>query len=119
MKFNSSRLRLIQAQFKELEVYSGFSADISAETQTALNRGSLTEAMLKQDVGAPRSLVYSSVVLSLINDSYMMDQVCDLDKAQRESYRTKLNDILCAMPDWVSMVVGSRAILKSTLGKQG
>ena len=32
MKFNSSRLRLIQAQFKELEVYSGFSADISAET---------------------------------------------------------------------------------------
>ena len=41
--------------------------------------------MLKQDVGAPRSLVYSSVVLSLINDSYMMDQVCDLDKAQRES----------------------------------
>ena len=36
MKFNSSRLRLIQAQFKELEVYSGFSADISAETQTAL-----------------------------------------------------------------------------------
>ena len=117
MKFNSSRLRLIQAQFKELEVYSGFSADISAETQTALNRGSLTEAMLKQDVGAPRSLVYSSVVLSLINDSYMMDQVCDLDKAQRESYRTKLNDILCAMPDWVSMVVGSRAILKSTLGK--
>ena len=35
-----------------------------------------------------------------------LTRVCDLDKAQRESYRTKLNDILCAAPRALSITSG-------------
>jgi F-type H+-transporting ATPase subunit alpha len=53
MKKNAGTLKLILAQYRELEAFSQFASDLDADTKKQLERGKRMVEILKQGVFAP------------------------------------------------------------------
>lgn len=74
MKQVAGRLRLDLAQFRELEAFAQFGAELDKSTQARLNRGFRTVELLKQDQYQPMSVYEQIALIFLVTNGYL-DQV--------------------------------------------
>jgi len=65
-KVLSDRIRLLLAEYHELERYGRFGSELSAETQLKIRRGKVVEELLKQEPMTPISAEVQIVMLSLV-----------------------------------------------------
>jgi F-type H+-transporting ATPase subunit alpha len=71
MKQVAGRLRLDLAQFRELESFSQFGAELDKSAQARLNRGFKTVELLKQDQYHPMSIYEQIVLIFTITNGYL------------------------------------------------
>jgi len=71
MKQVAGRLRLDLAQFRELEAFSQFGAELDKSTQARLNRGFRTVELLKQEQYQPMSVYEQIVLIFLVTNGYL------------------------------------------------
>jgi F-type H+-transporting ATPase subunit alpha len=71
MKQVAGRLRLDLAQFRELESFSQFGAELDKSAQARLNRGVKTVELLKQDQYHPLSIYEQVVLIFAISNGYL------------------------------------------------
>jgi F-type H+-transporting ATPase subunit alpha len=71
MKQVAGRLRLDLAQFRELESFSQFGAELDKSSQARLNRGVKTVELLKQDQYHPMSIYDQVVLIFAISNGYL------------------------------------------------
>ena len=63
MKKATGSFRIDLAQFREMEVFTQFSSDLDATTQSQLSNGKALMEVLKQPVASPMSMVHQVVTL--------------------------------------------------------
>jgi F-type H+-transporting ATPase subunit alpha len=73
MKQVSGRLKLDLAQFRELEAFAQFGADLDKTTQAQLNRGNRIVEILKQDQYKPMSIYEQIVLIYSATNGYLDD----------------------------------------------
>jgi F-type H+-transporting ATPase subunit alpha len=78
MKQVAGRLRLDLAQFRELESFSQFGAELDKSSQARLNRGAKTVELLKQAQYHPMSIYEQVVVIFAVSNGYL-DEVPDTE----------------------------------------
>lgn len=83
----AGRLRLDLAQFRELESFAQFGAELDKSTQARLNRGSRIIEILKQDQYQPMSILNQVVLVYIVTQGF-------LDDIPIESIRRFENDFL-------------------------
>jgi len=71
MKQVAGRLRLDLAQFRELEAFAQFGAELDKSTQARLNRGFRTVELLKQEQYQPMSVYEQIVLIFLVTNGYL------------------------------------------------
>jgi F-type H+-transporting ATPase subunit alpha len=85
MKQVAGRLRLDLAQFRELEAFAQFGADLDKATQTRLNRGYRIVEILKQDQYQPLTAYEQIVVIYAVTNGYLDDMpLSELRRFERE-----------------------------------
>jgi len=73
MKQVAGRLRLDLAQFRELEAFAQFGAELDKSTQARLSRGFRTVELLKQEQYQPMSVYEQIVLIFLVTNGYLDD----------------------------------------------
>jgi F-type H+-transporting ATPase subunit alpha len=73
MKQVAGRMRLDLAQFRELEAFAQFGADLDKSTQARLNRGNRIVEVLKQDQYKPMTIFEQIVVIYAATNGYLDD----------------------------------------------
>ncbi len=73
MKQVAGRLRIDLAQFRELEAFAQFGAELDRSTQARLNRGFRIVEMLKQDQYQPMSVLEQVVLIFAVTNGYLDD----------------------------------------------
>lgn len=71
MKQVAGRLRLDLAQFRELESFAQFGAELDKSTQARLNRGFRIVEILKQDQYQPMSIYEQVVLIFMVTNGYL------------------------------------------------
>ncbi len=69
----AGRLRLDLAQFRELESFAQFGAELDKSTQARLNRGIRIIEILKQDQYQPMSILNQVVLVYIVTNGYLDD----------------------------------------------
>jgi F-type H+-transporting ATPase subunit alpha len=73
MKGVAGRLRLDLAQYRELEAFSAFAADLDAATKRQLDRGARTVEMLKQGQYAPMPFEQQAMIIYAVTNGFIDD----------------------------------------------
>ncbi|MGE5583159.1 MAG: F0F1 ATP synthase subunit alpha [Bacillota bacterium] len=73
MKQVAGRLRLDLAQFRELEAFAQFGADLDKATQARLNRGYRIVEILKQEQYKPMSIYEQIILIYTVTNGYLDD----------------------------------------------
>jgi F-type H+-transporting ATPase subunit alpha len=73
MKQVAGRLRIDLAQFRELEAFAQFGAELDRSTQARLNRGFRIVEMLKQDQYQPMLVIEQVVLIFAVTNGYLDD----------------------------------------------
>jgi len=73
MKKVAGRLRLDLAQYRELEIFSQFGADLDQSTQELLAQGERITEILKQEQYQPMDVVYQVILLYVVTHKYLLD----------------------------------------------
>ena len=98
MKKIAGTLKLDQAQYRELEAFSKFGADLDRSTQLTIDRGRKNQEILKQDQYMPMPVEEQIAIIYVSTKGYL-DQ-CPLNKIKKfENYfldilRTQHKNIL-------------------------
>lgn len=88
MKQVSGRLRLDLAQFRELESFAQFGAELDKSTQERLNRGFKIVEILKQDQYQPMSIYEQIVLVYAVTNGYLDDvPVNEIRRFEKEFLR--------------------------------
>ncbi|HOJ77684.1 MAG TPA: F0F1 ATP synthase subunit alpha [Bacillota bacterium] len=88
MKQVSGRLRLDLAQFRELESFAQFGAELDKSTQDRLNRGFKIVEILKQDQYQPMSIYEQIVLVYAVTNGYLDDiPVNEIKRFEKEYLR--------------------------------
>ncbi len=69
----AGRLRLDLAQFRELESFAQFGAELDKSTQARLNRGSRIIEILKQDQYQPMPILNQTVLVYIVTQGFLDD----------------------------------------------
>ncbi len=89
-KVLSDRVRLLLAEYHELERYGRFGSELSAETQLKIKRGKVVEELLKQDPMSSISPQAQIVMLSLVFTGFF-------DKMDLDSLRTLKKKVVATL----------------------
>src|SRR6185503_10088223 len=73
MKQVAGRLRLDLAQYRELEAFASFAADLDATTKKQLDRGARTVEVLKQPQYSPMAVEQQVMILYAVTNGYLDD----------------------------------------------
>jgi F-type H+-transporting ATPase subunit alpha len=73
MKGVAGRLRLDLAQYRELEAFSAFAADLDAATKRQLDRGARTVEMLKQGQYEPMPFEQQAMIIYAVTNGFIDD----------------------------------------------
>ncbi len=85
MKQVAGRLRIDLAQFRELEAFAQFGAELDKSTQARLNRGFRMVEILKQDQYKPLSTYQQIVLIYLATNGYIDDlTIGEIRRFERE-----------------------------------
>ncbi len=84
MKKNAGKLKLSQAQYREMESFSQFDSDLDAETKKIIERGKRVTEILKQANGAPLSTALQIASIFAVNNG-LLDQVSINEISDTES----------------------------------
>ncbi|MGL4992000.1 MAG: F0F1 ATP synthase subunit alpha [Sarcina sp.] len=85
MKQVAKSLRLNLAQFKELESFSQFGAELDTETAETIEKGKRVQEILKQTEFHPRSVSEQVIAMYSVNNDYLKDvAVDDVVRFERE-----------------------------------
>ncbi|KPJ68132.1 MAG: ATP F0F1 synthase subunit alpha [Coxiella sp. DG_40] len=91
-------LRLTLAQYRELEAFAQFAADLDEPTRKQLERGQRAVEILKQPQYAPLNVAEMTVSLFLIQKEYLIDvelhKVVDFETALHKFIHDKYQDVL-------------------------
>lgn len=84
MKKNAGSLKLILAQFRELEAFSQFASDLDADTKKQLERGKRMVEILKQGIYSPIAFEKQTCIIFAGNNGYLdaiaVDDILDYEK---------------------------------------
>ena len=88
MRKVAGRLRLDLAQFRELEAFAQFGADLDKATQARINRGRRTAEILKQAQYVPLPVEKQVMIIYAAINGYL-DEIAleDVAKFEQEFYR--------------------------------
>lgn len=88
MRKVAGRLRLDLAQFRELEAFSQFGADLDKATQARINRGRRTAEILKQSQYMPLAVADQVMIIYAAVNGYLDDvELADLARFEADFYR--------------------------------
>ncbi len=90
MKRVAGSLRIDLAQFREMEVFTQFSAELDKSTKDLLNHGAHLVELLKQPLSRPLPLHEQVILLCAANNRLLMD----VPVKQLKTFRKDLMDYL-------------------------
>ena len=87
MKKVSGQLKIIYAQYRELQTFAQFGSDLDADTKMRLAQGERIVEILKQDKNAPVSMVHQAAIIYAAVNGYLDKvEVKDIKTYEKELY---------------------------------
>ena len=87
MKKVSGQLKIIYAQYRELQTFAQFGYDLDADTKIRLAQGERIVEILKQDKNAPVSMVHQAAIIYAAVNGYLDKvEVKDIKTYEKELY---------------------------------
>lgn len=84
LKDITSRIRALLAEYKELEGYTKFETELSAETQTKIRQAQMMAEFSRQEPGQIIEIESQIIILSLIFSSFLKDKNADFVAAHKK-----------------------------------
>jgi F-type H+-transporting ATPase subunit alpha len=115
----AGRLRLVYAQFEELETFARFGTQLDPETRLKLTRGLRVREVLKQPehdhMDAPEQIAVLLAATEGLFDDVEPDAVADAERAVRRAVRTRAAELCHRMAAGAELDDESRAALIATM----
>ncbi len=119
MKKVAGRLRLDLAQYRALEAFAQFAADLDAATKAQLARGERTVELLKQGVCATWPVEQQVAVIYAVTGGFMddvaLEQIRDCETKLMEHLRDLPSEALAAIRDTTEMSDETEAKLREEI----
>ena len=117
----AGRLRLVYAQFEELETFARFGTQLDPETRLKLTRGLRVREVLKQPehdhMDAPEQIAVLLAATEGLFDDVAPEAVAEAERAVRRAVRTRAAELCDRMARGAELDDDSRAVLMDTMGE--
>jgi F-type H+-transporting ATPase subunit alpha len=111
MKQVAGRLRLDNAQYRELEAFAQFASDLDAATQKQLARGERIVGVLKQPQYHPLPVEHQILVIFAVTNGYLDDVATD----KIQTWETEFLEFISSSRPEVARTIRTRRTLDDEL----